>query len=92
MADNVKETIKDAGKAVSDAAKKAAENVKAGASTVAEKAADATKAVGDTVKKGQLIGYVGSTGFSTGAHTHWEIAVGGVLVDGLRWLDGSQGF
>ena len=48
--------------------------------------------VGDTVKKGQLIGYVGSTGFSTGAHTHWEIAVGGVLVDGLRWLDGSQGF
>ena len=48
--------------------------------------------VGDTVQKGQLIGYVGSTGFSTGAHTHWEVAVGGVLVDGLRWLDGSQGF
>ena len=49
-------------------------------------------AVGETVRKGQLIGYVGSTGFSTGAHTHWEVAVGGVLVDGLRWLDGSQGF
>ena len=48
--------------------------------------------VGDTVKKGQLIGYVGSTGFSTGAHIHWEVAVGGVLVDALRWLDGSQGF
>lgn len=48
--------------------------------------------VGDVVRKGQLIGYVGSTGFSTGAHIHWEVAVGGVLVDGLRWLDGSQGF
>jgi len=49
-------------------------------------------AVGDTVKKGQVIGYVGTTGFSTGPHVHWEIAIGGVLVDGLRWLDGSQGF
>jgi len=51
MADNVKETIQDAGKAVSDTAKKAAANVKAGANTVAEKAADATKAVGNAVKK-----------------------------------------
>lgn len=49
-------------------------------------------AVGDTVHKGQLIGYVGSTGFSTGPHVHWEVAVGGVVVDALRWLDGSQGF
>ncbi|MEP6871189.1 MAG: M23 family metallopeptidase [Anaerolineaceae bacterium] len=49
-------------------------------------------AVGDTVKKGQVIGYVGTTGFSTGPHVHWEVAVGGVVVDGLRWLDGSQGF
>lgn len=44
MADNVKDTIKNAGKAVGDTAKKAAEKVKAGASKVAEKAADATKA------------------------------------------------
>jgi murein DD-endopeptidase MepM/ murein hydrolase activator NlpD len=48
--------------------------------------------VGDTVTKGQVLGYVGSTGLSTGAHLHWEVSVFGVLVDGLRWLDGSQGF
>ncbi|MCK9521356.1 MAG: M23 family metallopeptidase, partial [Dehalococcoidia bacterium] len=49
-------------------------------------------AVGDRVTKGSVLGYVGSTGLSTGAHLHWEMSVGSVLVDGLRWLDGSQGF
>lgn len=47
---------------------------------------------GDQVLKGQAVGFVGSTGLSTGPHLHWELAVGGVLVDGLRWLDGTQGF
>ena len=49
-------------------------------------------AVGDVVGKGEVLGYIGSTGLSTGAHLHWEMSVFGVLVDGLRWLDGSQGF
>ncbi len=47
---------------------------------------------GQSVVKGQLIGRVGTTGLSTGPHLHWEMSVAGVLVDGLRWLDGSQGF
>lgn len=48
--------------------------------------------VGDAVARGEVLGYVGSTGLSTGAHLHWEVSVFGVLVDGLKWLDGTQGF
>ena len=47
---------------------------------------------GQSVVSGQLVGLVGTTGLSTGPHLHWEMSVAGVLVDGLRWLDGSQGF
>lgn len=42
--------------------------------------------VGDNVQPGQVIGIVGSTGRSTGAHLHWEMWVSGIQVDPLDWL------
>ena len=41
---------------------------------------------GTAVAAGALIGRIGNTGLSTGAHLHWELTVYGVPVDPLPWL------
>src|SRR5690606_9508758 len=38
---------------------------------------------GVKVRQGQVIGYVGSTGYSTGNHLHFEIKINGRFVDPL---------
>lgn len=41
---------------------------------------------GQYVESGQLLGYGGSTGYSTGTHLHYEVHYGGSIVDPLAYL------
>lgn len=41
---------------------------------------------GQSVSQGQVIGYVGNTGESFGAHLHFEVRVGGAAVDPMGYL------
>ncbi len=47
-------------------------------------------AAGEHVRKGQLIGFVGSTGRSTGPHLHYEVRVAGEAVDPTPYMVDTQ--
>ena len=57
-----------------------------GLATIYNHASSYTVSVGDSVARGQVVGYVGNTGWSTGCHLHFTVTVNGNTVDPLGWL------
>lgn len=42
---------------------------------------------GEHVQQGQVIGYIGNTGISTGPHIHYEVHIGSDVVDPIKYLN-----
>ncbi len=42
---------------------------------------------GQKVEQGQIIGYIGNTGLSTGPHLHYEVHIGSDVVDPMKYLN-----
>jgi murein DD-endopeptidase MepM/ murein hydrolase activator NlpD len=47
--------------------------------------------LGQRVQQGEVIGYIGNTGLSTGPHLHYEIRIGSDVVDPLRYINMRSG-
>ena len=58
----------------------------AGIATIYNHASSYTVGVGDRVEQGQVVGFEGSTGWSTGCHLHFTVMANGAAVDPMNWF------
>ncbi len=57
-----------------------------GVSTISNHLDSYAVSVGDRVERGDVIGYVGTTGWSTGCHLHFTVMQNGAPVDPVSWF------
>ena len=57
-----------------------------GVATISNHLSGYAVSVGQHVERGQTIGYVGTTGWSTGCHLHFTVLENGTAVDPMRWF------
>lgn len=57
-----------------------------GLATIFNHATRYTVGVGQRVSRGQVVGYVGTTGWSTGCHLHFTVMANGRAVNPMNWL------
>ena len=57
-----------------------------GSSTVYAHMSSLAVSAGQYVNQGDVIGYVGSTGNSTGPHLHFEVRINGSTVDPMQFF------
>lgn len=58
----------------------------AGVATIVNHLSGYAVSPGERVRRGQVIGYVGDTGWSTGCHLHYTVLENGQAVDPMRWF------
>ncbi|HQR79338.1 MAG TPA: peptidoglycan DD-metalloendopeptidase family protein [Actinomycetota bacterium] len=61
-----------------------------GISTMYAHQSSVSVSTGQRVKQGQVIGSVGSTGWVTGPHLHFEVHVNGTPYDPMGWFGGTK--
>jgi murein DD-endopeptidase MepM/ murein hydrolase activator NlpD len=57
-----------------------------GLATISNHLSSYAVGVGDHVKRGEVVGFVGTTGWSTGCHLHFTVLQNGTAVDPMRWF------
>jgi murein DD-endopeptidase MepM/ murein hydrolase activator NlpD len=57
-----------------------------GVATISNHLSSYAVGVGDRVKRGQIVGFIGSTGWSTGCHLHYTVLANGSPVNPMNWF------